>query len=124
MLNSATGTPLADTWGANMAAGYTTEEVPTCGDRAERHCHHGHSGSGDPAQGPGRAKALKHGRCLQKRPQMGVAEDGGGERGVGAGNCSSAVTQRRRFNACTHGMRGEKAPGRPYCSLPELKGSF
>lgn len=30
MLNSATGTPLADTWGANMAAGYTTEEVPTC----------------------------------------------------------------------------------------------
>lgn len=30
MLNSATGTPLAATWGANMAAGYTTEEVPTC----------------------------------------------------------------------------------------------
>lgn len=30
MLNSATGTPLAATWGANMAAGYTTEDVPTC----------------------------------------------------------------------------------------------
>ena len=30
MLNSATATPLAATWGANMAAGYTTEEVPTC----------------------------------------------------------------------------------------------
>lgn len=31
MLNSATGTPLDATWGANMAAGYTMEEVPTCG---------------------------------------------------------------------------------------------
>lgn len=30
MLNSATGTPLTATWGANMAAGYTTDEVPTC----------------------------------------------------------------------------------------------
>lgn len=30
MLNSATGTPLAATWGANKAAGYTTEDVPTC----------------------------------------------------------------------------------------------
>lgn len=30
MLNSATGTPRAATWGANMAAGYTMEEVPTC----------------------------------------------------------------------------------------------
>lgn len=37
MLNSATGTPLADTCGANMAAGYTTDEVPTCGQRDRRH---------------------------------------------------------------------------------------
>ncbi|KAK4826848.1 hypothetical protein QYF61_011716 [Mycteria americana] len=37
MLNSATGTPLADTCGANIAAGYTTEEVPTCRDRAKNH---------------------------------------------------------------------------------------
>ena len=29
-LNSATGTPLMATCGANIAAGYTTEEVPTC----------------------------------------------------------------------------------------------
>ena len=29
MLNSATGTPRAATCGANIAAGYTTEEVPT-----------------------------------------------------------------------------------------------
>jgi len=28
-LNSATGTPLLATCGANMAAGYTTEDVPT-----------------------------------------------------------------------------------------------
>lgn len=33
MLNSATGTPLAETCGANMAAGYTTDEVPTCRQR-------------------------------------------------------------------------------------------
>jgi hypothetical protein len=30
MLNSATGIPLIARDGANMAAGYTTEEVPTC----------------------------------------------------------------------------------------------
>lgn len=35
MLNSATGTPLAATWGANMAAGYTTDEVPTCREARE-----------------------------------------------------------------------------------------
>lgn len=29
-LNSATGTPLIASMGANPAAGYTTEEVPTC----------------------------------------------------------------------------------------------
>ena len=29
MLNSATGTPLFATCGANMAAGYTLDEVPT-----------------------------------------------------------------------------------------------
>ena len=29
ILNSATGTPLAATLGANMAAGYTTDDVPT-----------------------------------------------------------------------------------------------
>ena len=29
MLNSATGTPLLASIGANPAAGYTTEEVPT-----------------------------------------------------------------------------------------------
>lgn len=28
-MNSATGTPLAETCGANMAAGYTTDDVPT-----------------------------------------------------------------------------------------------
>lgn len=37
MLNSATGTPLAETCGANMAAGYTTDEVPTCGQRDRSH---------------------------------------------------------------------------------------
>ena len=31
-LNSATGTPRAATMGANPAAGYTTEEVPTFGN--------------------------------------------------------------------------------------------
>lgn len=30
MLNSATGTPCWASIGANMAAGYTTEDVPTC----------------------------------------------------------------------------------------------
>jgi hypothetical protein len=29
VLNSATGTPLIATLGANMAAGYTTDDVPT-----------------------------------------------------------------------------------------------
>jgi hypothetical protein len=33
-LNSATGTPLAATCGANIAAGYTTEEVPTTRQRS------------------------------------------------------------------------------------------
>lgn len=37
MLNSATGTPLAETCGANMAAGYTTDEVPTCGQWDKSH---------------------------------------------------------------------------------------
>lgn len=37
MLNSATGTPLAETCGANMAAGYTTDEVPTCGQWDRSH---------------------------------------------------------------------------------------
>jgi predicted RNA-binding Zn-ribbon protein involved in translation (DUF1610 family) len=31
ILNSATGTPRIATCGANMAAGYTTDDVPTCG---------------------------------------------------------------------------------------------
>lgn len=30
MLNSATGTPLIASIGANAAAGYTTDDVPTC----------------------------------------------------------------------------------------------
>jgi hypothetical protein len=33
-LNSATGTPLAATCGANIAAGYTTDEVPTTRQRS------------------------------------------------------------------------------------------
>lgn len=40
-LNSATGTPLDATWGANMAAGYTTDDVPTYSGRAAQTQHTG-----------------------------------------------------------------------------------
>ncbi len=35
ILNSATGTPLSATWGANIAAGYTTDDVPTTKHRSQ-----------------------------------------------------------------------------------------
>lgn len=64
MLNSATGTPLADTCGANIAAGYTTEEVPTCRQRAKNNESSRQDQSNpqgeDPSQNTGCAKPLKH----------------------------------------------------------------
>lgn len=57
MLNSATGTPLAETCGANIAAGYTTDEVPTCGQRDTSHkCSR--TGSNRPNQPSPEVRAL------------------------------------------------------------------